>query len=150
MYFYIIDTSLITSRVLLYKKIALCRLFKVDINDMGQVDVLNRILNGIIVTISTLLIFDWLAIKMGNAITGIFAFGSIGTLAFTLASQGLVTELLSGFILLLGNKISINDDVIFGDGTAGKVLKVCYIDSKNGNPQVHTSYYIFLCFDLSL
>lgn len=92
---------------------------------MGQIDILNRIINGIVVTIGSLVVLDWLQIKMGNAITGIFAFGSVGTLAFTLASKGLVTELLSGIVLLLSNKMYVGDNVIFGDGTSGKVVRVC-------------------------
>jgi small-conductance mechanosensitive channel len=67
---------------------------------------------------------DWLNIKLGFAVSGIFAFGSIGTLAFTLASQGLVTEFISGLALLFGDKLYDGDDVIFGDGTSGKILRV--------------------------
>lgn len=93
---------------------------------MGQVDIINRITNGIVVAIGALIVSDWLSIKAGFAMNGIFAFGSIGTLAFTLASQGLVTELISGLTLLFGNKMKVGDDVIFGDGISGKVLRVSF------------------------
>lgn len=91
---------------------------------MGNVDILNRTLNGFIVMIATLLIFDWLSIKLGKAMSGILAFGSVGTIAFTLASQNILKELLSGLFLLFSSKMYIGDNVMFGDGTAGKVLDV--------------------------
>jgi len=45
----------------------LCKFFKVNPDDMGRVDILNRILNGILVTIMSLVLFDWLSIRMNMA-----------------------------------------------------------------------------------
>jgi hypothetical protein len=50
-----------------FKTAALCRMFKVTEDNMGKVDIPNRIINGIIVTLACLLLFDWLSIKMGIA-----------------------------------------------------------------------------------
>lgn len=124
------DTVWAVQRFLVYKKIALCRFFRVvDEENMGRLEIVDRLLNGIIVAISTLVFLDWTSVKMNNAMTGLFAFGSAGTLAFTLASQGLVTQLLSGLFLMFSDKMYVGDSVIFGDGTSGKVLKLGWMET---------------------
>jgi hypothetical protein len=50
-----------------FKTAALCRMFKVTEDNMGKVGIPNRIINGIIVALSSLVLFDWLSIKMGIA-----------------------------------------------------------------------------------
>jgi small-conductance mechanosensitive channel len=116
-------------RFLLYKKLALCRYFQVDDDNMGRVELVNHVLNGAIVSITTLLFLDWMSIEMNKALTGLVAFGSAGTLAFTLASKDLVTQLLSGFFLIFGNKMYVGDSVVFGDGTSGKVIKIGWLET---------------------
>lgn len=96
---------------------------------MGRVEIFNRLLNGVIVTISTLIFLDWMSVKMNHAVTGLFAFGSAGTLAFTLASQGLVTQLLSGLFLMFSDKMYVGDSVVFGDGTSGKVMQLGWMET---------------------
>jgi small-conductance mechanosensitive channel len=116
--------------MLIYKKIALCRFFQVNEDDMGRAELINHILNGVIVSITALLFLDWMSIEMNKAMTGLFAFGSAGTLAFTLASKDLVTQLLSGFFLIFGNKMFVGDSVVFGDGTSGKVMKIGWLETQ--------------------
>ena len=123
------DTAWFVERTLLYKRMFLCRFFKVDDESMGRVEILNRILNVVIVVMSALLFMDYMSIKMNKAMTGLFAFGSAGTLAVTLASQGLVTQLLSGVFLIASNRMYVGDIVEFGDGTSGKVLKLGWMDT---------------------
>jgi small-conductance mechanosensitive channel len=64
-----------------------------------------------------------------HTVQGIFAFGSVGTLAFTLASKDLVTQFVSGFFLSASDKMYVGDSVNFGDGTSGKVLKVGWMNT---------------------
>lgn len=96
---------------------------------MGRVELVNHVLNGAIVSITLLLFLDWMSIEMNKALTGLVAFGSAGTLAFTLASKDLVTQLLSGFFLIFGNKMYVGDSVVFGDGTSGKVIKIGWLET---------------------
>jgi hypothetical protein len=79
-------------RFLLYKRLALCRFYKVDEEDMGRVEIFDRLLNGLSISLVALVLFDWLSVKMGIAMKGVFAFGSVGTLALTLGSQKLVAQ----------------------------------------------------------
>jgi small-conductance mechanosensitive channel len=104
-------------------------LFRVDEENMGRIEIVDRLLNGIIGGISALVVLDWMDIKMNNAMTGLFAFGSAGTLAVTLASQGLVTQLLSGIFLMFSDKMYVGDSVVFGDGTSGKVMKLGWMET---------------------
>ena len=121
----LLDAGYFGSRFLLYKRFALCNFFKIrDPNDMGPYDILNRIINGIVVSIGTLGVMDYLSIQMGHAIRGLLTLGSLGTVAFTLASKDFLTALISGFVLILGKRLRVGDSVVFGDGTSGKVIKV--------------------------
>jgi len=104
----VLDTAWAVNRFLLYKRIALCRFFRVDTENMGRVEILDRILTGLVVAISSLVLLDWMSIKMGKAMTGLFAFGSAGTLALTLASRDLVTQLLSGLFLIFSDKMYVS------------------------------------------
>jgi hypothetical protein len=88
-------------RFLLYKRLALCRFYKVDEEDMGKVEIFDRLLNGLSIGLVSLLLFDWLSVKMGIAMKGVFAFGSVGTLALTLGSQKLVAQVCIRSIIVL-------------------------------------------------
>jgi small-conductance mechanosensitive channel len=123
-------TSWAIKKSLQFKTVVLCKAFKIDeIEAGGRIEVLDRLLNAVIVTLVSLLLFDWLSVKMGMAMKGLVAFGSVGTLAFTLASQGLVTQLLSGLLLSLTGKMYVGDTVKFGDGTTGKVAKLSWFET---------------------
>jgi hypothetical protein len=82
-------------RFLVYKRLALCKFYKVDEEDMGRVEIFDRVLNGLSIGLVALILFDWLSVRMGMAIKGVFAFGSLGTLAFTLGSQKLIAQVRS-------------------------------------------------------
>lgn len=57
------------SKLLQLKTAALCKLLKQDEDNLGRYDIPNRIVNGLIVALASLLLFDWLSIKMGIAST---------------------------------------------------------------------------------
>ena len=116
-------------KFLVYKRRVLCRMSKVDEENMGRVEVLDRFVDGLSISVTALFLLEWMSVKIGSAITGIFAFGSVGTLAFTLGSQRLIAQLLSGLTLALGNKLYVGDIVTFGDGTSGKVIRMGWMDT---------------------
>jgi type IV secretory pathway TrbD component len=55
-------------RFLVYKRLAL----------LGRAEKFDRILNGLSIGLVALILFDWLSVRMGMAIKGVFAFGSLG------------------------------------------------------------------------
>lgn len=62
-------------------------------------------------------------------VRGVVAFGSVGTLAFTFASQGLLTQFMSGLFLIFSNKMYVGDYVRFGDDTSGVITKLGWMDT---------------------
>jgi Mechanosensitive ion channel len=118
-------------RFLQFKTAALCRLYRVSPETLqsGKLDVLNRALTVASVGLVSLFLFDWLSIQMGMAFKGLLAFGSVGTLAFTLASQDLVSQFISGIFLTASNKVYAGDDVVFGDGTKGTIVRLGFMDT---------------------
>lgn len=115
--------------LLYYKKLVLCRLLGVTEESMGRVDLLNRLVSGGILVIFSSVVLDWLSIKMNNVIATLFAVGSAGTLALTLASQGLVTQVVSGLFLAFSDKMYVGDYVRFGDDTSGKVVELGWLET---------------------
>jgi hypothetical protein len=85
-------TSWALQRFLVWKRVALCRYYKVEEEDMGRVETFDPLLNGLSIGLVALILFDWLSVRMGIAVKGLFAFGSVGTLAFTLGSQKLIAQ----------------------------------------------------------
>jgi hypothetical protein len=63
----IVYTCWCVKEFLLLKKVALCKAYKVEEENMGRVGLVDRLLNGIIVGVTSLLLFDWLSFKMGTA-----------------------------------------------------------------------------------
>jgi hypothetical protein len=63
----IIYTVVAVREVLILKKRALCSFLKVPADEMGRVDVINKISTGFIVAVVSLLLFDWLSVRMGVA-----------------------------------------------------------------------------------
>jgi hypothetical protein len=58
------------------KTVLLWKAFQIDKIESGScIKIVNRLLNALIVTLVTLLLFDWLSAKMGMAMKGLFALG---------------------------------------------------------------------------
>ena len=53
--------------------------------------------------------------KVGVALSSIFAFGGMGTLVFSLASKDFATELLSGVVSSASHRYDIGDKIMIGD-----------------------------------
>jgi small-conductance mechanosensitive channel len=114
-----------------FKTAALCRIFKVspEAIQSGRLDLLNRTLTAVSVGLVSLLLLDWLSIRMGVALKGLLTLGSVGTLAFSLASKDLVSQFISGVFLSASSKVYKGDDVLFGDGTRGTIVKLGFVDT---------------------
>lgn len=118
-------------RALDLKQALLCRIYNLKPDHMGQFEIIDRLINGVSVTLASLFLLDWLSVETGLALRGLFAFGSVGTLAFTLASRDIVGELVSGVALTATNKFVRGETVQFGDkdGTKGKIMKMGWLQT---------------------
>ena len=81
-------------------------------------------MNAIIYTVSSLILLETYNVKVGVALSSIFAFGGMGTLIFSLASKDFATELLSGIVSSASRKYDIGDKILIGDGTYGYVTRL--------------------------
>jgi len=74
-------------------------------------------------------ILNILKLEMGVAFSGILAFGSVGTLAFGLASKDLTTNILNGLMLSASDRIYEGDSVKFGDGHSGTIISLGWLET---------------------
>jgi small-conductance mechanosensitive channel len=114
---------------LLYKCMLLCRFYNVKQSDMGRIEILNRLINGASVFIFGLLLIDWLSLELGYAIKSIFGLASVFSVAFTLASKDILSNLLAGFWLQGSGKALPGDSVSFGDGTSGGLVNMGWLET---------------------
>lgn len=76
-----------------------------------------------------MIIFDILSVQLGFAGKSVFAIGSVGTLVVSLASQGFVTQILNGLLLASSDRIYEGDQVKFGNGISGKIVKLGWMET---------------------
>jgi small-conductance mechanosensitive channel len=122
-------SSWILSEFLFYKCMLLCKFYKVKQNNMGRVEILNRFINGIAVFVYGLLLVDWLSLELGYALKSIFGLASVFSLAFTLASKDILSNMLAGLWLQGSGKAVPGDAVKFGDGTSGSLVKMGWLET---------------------
>lgn len=113
----------------LFKKWLLCRLWHRSPETLGRMELIDHLADAIIATITGLVIVDILSVELGFAAKSVFAFGSIGTLVFSLASQGIVANLMNGLLLSASDRVYEGDSVKFGNGIEGTVVKMGWIET---------------------
>ena len=91
---------------------------------LGRVSLVDKIVDAIIYMVTAMFVLDVLDVELGAGVRSIFAFGSAGTLVVGLASKDAASMLVSGITLSTADRIAEGDHVRFGDGTAGKVIKI--------------------------
>jgi small-conductance mechanosensitive channel len=95
----------------------------------GRATILNHLLDAVILASMTLSILDVLQVEGGLALKSVFAFGSAGTLVFSFASKDLATQLVSGLALSSSDKVYEGEEVSFGDGTKGVIVKMGWMQT---------------------
>lgn len=112
------------TRVASFKHHALYRGVPLTERRQGKAAVYDRLLNALIIVLTSILCLDFLSIETGVALNSLFAFGSIWTLVFSLASKDLAAQFLSALALSATDKFHEGETILLGDGTSGTVLKV--------------------------
>jgi len=100
----------------------------------GRANILNHLLDAVIIASMTLSILDVLQVEGGLALKSAFAFGSAGTLVFSFASKDLATQLVSGLALSSSDKVYEGEEVAFGDGTKGVIVKMGWMQTLIRSP----------------
>jgi MscS family membrane protein len=87
---------------------------------------------AVVVGRRAIFILDMLNMEMGLALQGIFAFGSVGTLVFSLASKGIATQLMYGVLLASSDRIYEGDSILLNKSNQnfiGTVHKLGWVET---------------------
>jgi small-conductance mechanosensitive channel len=124
---YILYTVWAATRLSKFKRYALCHWTG---ESEGRLGVVNRVLDAAVYMIAAILIFEILNVEMGLALQGIFAFGSVGTLVFSLASKGIATQLMYGVLLASSDRIYEGDSILLNKTKfSGTVHKLGWVET---------------------
>jgi small-conductance mechanosensitive channel len=124
---YILYTGWACKRLSAFKFYVLCQ---VTGESKGRVQVVNRLGDAFLYLLATILILDILDVKLGLALKSMAAFGSMGTLVFTLASQGIAKQLLYGIMLSASDRIYEGDSVLLGKSKlSGTVAHLGWVET---------------------
>lgn len=95
----------------------------------GRMRILNRLIDAMIYAVAFLITLNIMKVQMGIAMQSILAFGSVGTLAVGLASQGIAREVLNGLMLASSDRLYEGDDVQFGNGVSGTIVNLGWMET---------------------
>ena len=95
----------------------------------GRMQIVNRLADAAVGAATAMVLLNILQVKLGVAMTSFLAFGSAGTLAMGLASQGIAKEVLNGLMLASSDRIYEGDSVRFGNGQAGTIVKLGWMET---------------------
>lgn len=95
----------------------------------GRIQLTNRLMDAAIYGMAVFVILNILQVEMGVAMHSVMAFGSVGTLALGLASQGIMTQILNGLMLASSDRIYEGDQVRFPNGNTGTIVKLGWLET---------------------
>ncbi len=94
----------------------------------GQALLYDRIADVALYFLLSFYVLEVCAEAAGASLKSLFAFGGFSTVLFGLACQDTVSQLVSGLILTLSDKVRPGEEVKFGDGTAGIIQSMGWFD----------------------
>jgi small-conductance mechanosensitive channel len=95
----------------------------------GRMRIFNRLVDAILYAIAFMITLNIMNVQMGIAMQSILTFGSVGTLAVGLASQGIAREVLNGLMLASSDRLYEGDDVHFGNGISGTIVNLGWMET---------------------
>jgi Mechanosensitive ion channel len=128
---HIVYTMWIANRIKYIKRILLRRYVNRHPESFGRVNLIQKWIDAILYSATIVMVLHILKVESGVALSNSFlAVGSVGTLAFGLASQGLATQVMNGLLLASSDRIYEGDDVMLGsNGFAGKIVKLGWLET---------------------
>jgi small-conductance mechanosensitive channel len=120
-------TLWIARRIAVSKKWLLCKMAQRQPEQLGRMELLDHLADAIIIMVVILALIGHFKHEMGFALKSIFALGSVGTLVFSLASQGIVANLMNGLLLSASDRVYEGDSVIFGNGIEGTIVDLGWL-----------------------
>jgi small-conductance mechanosensitive channel len=111
------------------KKHALRRYVSMHPETFGRMQIVNRLADSVVYASAIFFILNILQLETGIAMQSILAFGSVGTLAFGLASQGITTQILNGLMVASSDRIYEGDAVQLSSGLSGVIVKLGWLET---------------------
>ena len=96
---------------------------------LGRVELYDQLLDFILILITISNILYELHIDVNQGLQSIFAASGVSAVIFSLASKGLVEQIVSGLILKCWDAINENDCIKLGDGTTGIVKDIGLVET---------------------
>jgi len=96
----------------------------------GRMQIIDRLSTAALGGIAIFIVLSILQVKMGVAMASVFAVSGAGTLAFGLASQGITKQVLNGLMLASSDRIYEGDEVRFGNGKAGTIVRLGWMETE--------------------
>ena len=128
--YHVYANSWFARRAQSFKRYVLRNLLSRAPKNCDQIRLVDRILDGVVLALLLVKILDYLSVETGMAIGSIFAIGSTGTLIISLGSQEVAKGVVSGVEMAASDRFYEGDNVHFGDGTQGYIVKMGYLRTK--------------------
>ena len=122
-------TIWVARKLALFKKWLLCRVSQKKPDQLGRMELIDHLADACIVLITGVALADHFNDEFGFALKSLFALGSVGTLVFSLASQGIVANLMNGLLLSASDRVYEGDKVLFGNGIEGIVVNLGWLET---------------------
>ena len=90
----------------------------------ARAKIADHLLDGAVYIALAFSLFGLLQVEAGLTLRSFVAFGSAGTLIFSLASKDLATQLVNGLALSASDKVYEGEQVIFGNNVSGVIQKM--------------------------
>lgn len=120
----------ILNRVSALKRFFLAKQTRTNPDELkGQVQLVDRVIDAVLYFMALYISMDAVKEDMGAPARGILAMGSVGTFVFSLASQGLATQLFNGLFLASSNRMTVGDYVKCSNGVAGCIMKLGWMET---------------------
>jgi hypothetical protein len=128
---HIVYTIWIANRIGYVNRKLLRRYINTHPESFGRINLIQKWIDAIIYAATVVLVMHILKVESGVAINRSFlAVGSVGTLAFGLASQGIATQVINGLLLASSDRIYEGDDVMLSsNGFAGNIVKLGWLET---------------------
>lgn len=116
--------SWLARRIQSLKRYLLRKLLHLAPKNCDKIKLVDRVLDAVVYALLFVKILDYLSVETGIALGSIFAIGSTGTLIISLGSQDIARGVMNGVEMAASDRFYEGDNVHFGDGTQGYVIKM--------------------------
>ncbi|KAL7500393.1 hypothetical protein ACHAWT_008147 [Skeletonema menzelii] len=126
----VLYTSWIANRMQRFKTYFLTKFLHNCPEECDKVQLVNRVLDLTVLALLVVKIMGYFAMETGVALGSIAAFGTTSTLMISFASQELAKGVANGIEMAASDRFFEGDNVHFGDGTQGYIVKLGFLRTK--------------------